>query len=106
MLFVFPKPARPNFWMRDTTLPLDVAFLDARARIVDIQPLTPNSEALVGPPLPVRYALEVPRGWFERRGIGVGDRVIGIPGFRRVASRAKTATAAILTTSFECRAPV
>lgn len=98
MLFVFSEASTPGFWMRDTALPLSIAFIDASARIVDIKPLIPFSESLVYPKRPAVYALEVRRGWFGRNGVKIGDRVIGIPGIpaepTRASSRAKTAIAA------------
>lgn len=98
MLFVFPEASTPGFWMRDTRLPLSIAFIDASAKIVDIRPLTPFSESLVYPERPVAYALEVPRGWFDRNGIKLGDRLTGISNIQaeptRASSRAKNAIAA------------
>lgn len=97
MLFVFPEGSRPGFWMRDTSLPLSIAFIDASAKIVDIRALTPFSESLVYPKRPVAYALEVRRGWFNENGVRIGDRVIGIPNMAvestRASSPARNATA-------------
>lgn len=97
MLFVFQTASRPGFWMRNTSLALSIAFIDAAGVITDIKSLTPLSESLVRPSRPIIYALEMPRGWFAQNGIEVGDRVTGIPakaaGPMRASSRAKTATA-------------
>ena len=79
MLFVYPKSAYPNdmtlrFWMRDTRLPLSIAFVDHDGRIVSIQQMKPmQTEERYRAPEPVRYALEVNRGWFARHGVRVGD---------------------------------
>ncbi len=75
MLFVIPTIDRHTFWMRNTTIPLSIAFLDDDGKIVSIKDLEPLSEAHVGPDVPARMALEVPRGWFDRRGVHVGDSV-------------------------------
>lgn len=97
MLFVFPAASMPGFWMRDTSLPLSIAFIDASATIVDIQTLRPFSESLVHPKRPIVYALEVRRGWFDQNDIEIGDRVTGMPKMaaepRGVSSRARNATA-------------
>jgi uncharacterized membrane protein (UPF0127 family) len=80
MLFVYPQSARLSFWMKNTLVPLDIAFIDRSGYIIDIQSMTPMSEESHRSPLPVPYALEVNRGWFERHGVRVYDRVDGLPG--------------------------
>ena len=75
MLFVFEQEQTVSFWMRDTPLPLSIAFIDGRGFIVHIADMVPYSEAPVPSRYPVRYALEVNRGAFERAGVGVGDLV-------------------------------
>lgn len=75
MLFVFEEEQTVSFWMRDTPLPLSIAFIDARGMIVHIADMVPFSEAPVPSRFPVRYALEVNRGAFERAGVEVGDLV-------------------------------
>ena len=75
MLFVFEEEQAVSFWMRDTPLPLSIAFIDARGVIVHVADMVPYSEAPVASRYPVRYALEVNRGAFERAGIEVGDLV-------------------------------
>ena len=77
MLFVYPYEARLSFWMKNTLIPLSIAFIDAEGRIVDIQDMKPLDD---DPPSyvsakPARYALEVNQGFFEERGVKVGDRV-------------------------------
>ena len=72
MLFVFPEAAVRSFWMQDTYVALDIAFMGADFRIVDIQqmePLTLDSHESTGPAM---YALEVRKGWYEEHQIGVG----------------------------------
>jgi uncharacterized membrane protein (UPF0127 family) len=72
MLFVFQDVAARAFWMVDTYVPLDIAFMDASFRIIDIKPMEPESEELVESSGPAQYALEVNRGWFEEHGVTVG----------------------------------
>ncbi len=76
MLFVFPDEEERSFWMRNTLIPLSVAFMDSEGRIVDIEDMKPLDD---DPPHyvsaePARYALEVNKGFFEERGVEVGDR--------------------------------
>jgi uncharacterized membrane protein (UPF0127 family) len=80
MLFVFEAPARLAFWMKNTRIPLSIAFIDPRWRIVDIQDMDPPRP---GEDVPVylsrqeaQYALEVNQGFFRRHGIGVGAQVV------------------------------
>lgn len=75
MLFVFPVTSRSPFWMRNTLVPLSIAFIDERRVIVDIQDMQPLDETLHYPAAPYRYALEVPQGWFGRVGVAVGQPV-------------------------------
>lgn len=75
MLFVYEEERTLSFWMRNTQIPLDIAFLDRSGRIVDIRQLEPFDEEGVESRRPAMYALEVRRGWFEENGVRVGDRV-------------------------------
>jgi uncharacterized membrane protein (UPF0127 family) len=75
MLFVFPDEEMRSFWMRNTLIPLSIAFMDSEGHIVDLQDMKPLDD---NPPQyvsaePARYALEVNRGFFEERGVEVGD---------------------------------
>lgn len=72
MLFVYEDEAVRSFWMRDTRIPLDIAFLDASGRVVDIQSMEPMSRRFHDSGAPAAYALEVERGWFRRHGVRVG----------------------------------
>ena len=75
MLFVFEFPRQVSFWMKDTYIPLDIAYLDANGKILLIAPLTPLSEkGLISPPK-VKYAWEMNRGWFKQQHIQIGDQV-------------------------------
>lgn len=75
MLFVFPNADRHAFWMKNTPLPLDIAFIDAHGQIVDIQSMQPYSLAPHAPAKAVRYALETHQGWFDARKIRPGMRI-------------------------------
>ncbi len=79
MLFVFERPGRPCFWMRDTPLPLSIAFIDATGRIASLADMQPRTDTLHCPGTDVRYALEVRQGEFQRRGISPRARVDGLP---------------------------
>lgn len=80
MLFLFESPQRLAFWMKNTWIPLSIAFIDAGWRIVDLQDMDPPAP---GGEIPIyvsrqqaQYALEVNQGFFARHGIGVGARVV------------------------------
>lgn len=77
MLFIFSKDEILHFWMKNTYVPLSIAYIDSSGRIRDIFDMTPLSLASVSSTVSVRYALEVPQGWFERNGIQKGDRISG-----------------------------
>ena len=80
MLFVFDVPQTLNFWMKNTLIPLDIAYIDSEGVIVDIQQMMPLSLEGHRSRAPAQYALEVQQGWFAARGIKPGDRVILPPG--------------------------
>ena len=75
MLFVFDRPVRHAFWMKDTRIPLSLAFLGPSGRIIEIQEMTPFDTTLHLPLAEYSCALEMNRGWFERNRIGVGDSI-------------------------------
>jgi len=78
MLFVFPQTAPLGFWMMNTYLPLSIAFIDdagAIINITDMKPLTTDIHNSAGP---ARYALEMNRGWFRKRGIKSGMKIEGL----------------------------
>ena len=78
MLFVFDRDAQHCMWMKNTFLPLSVAFLDEQGRILNIEDMQPQSEDNHCAVQPARYALEMNVGWFTQRGIRRGDRIGGI----------------------------
>lgn len=79
MLFVFNRPDYYCFWMKNTPLPLSIAFIDETYKIQSILSMAPYTEAHHCSQHAVPYALEMPQGWFENRGIVAGDTVQGVP---------------------------
>jgi len=75
MLFVFDTSARHCMWMKNTLIPLSVAFLDARGQIVNIADMQPLDETSHCASRPARYALEMNQGWFKKRGIAAGASI-------------------------------
>lgn len=76
MLFVFEREQPLSFWMRNTLIPLSIAYIAADGRIVDIEDMEPLDDETKHPSAePAQYALEVNQGFFEERGIEVGDTV-------------------------------
>lgn len=83
MLFVFPVETTTCFWMRNTPLPLSIAFIDSEGRIVNIANMQPMTETSHCPQSPVLYALEMQQGWFSDNGIKPGAQVQGLPSATR-----------------------
>jgi len=75
MLFVFDRDQQLSFWMKNTTIPLSIAFITADGRINEIKDMAPNDINSVKSSRSVRYALEVPQGWFDRVNIKPGALV-------------------------------
>ena len=73
MLFIFEKDQVLSFWMKNTPHPLSIAYIDYKGEIRDIFDMAPYSESEIVSTVSVRYALEVPQGWFEKAGIKKGD---------------------------------
>ena len=82
MLFVFEQPSTQCFWMRNTLIPLTIAFLAEDGRIVNTADMEPKSEASHCSNEAVRFALEMERGWFAKRGLNKGDRLSAPTFFR------------------------
>lgn len=76
MLFVFEKDQLLNFWMKDTPTALSIAYIRSDGTIHDIFDMKPFSLADVASTGSVRYALEVPKGWYKDNGIKPGDKVL------------------------------
>jgi uncharacterized membrane protein (UPF0127 family) len=78
MIFVFPVTATHCFWMKNTPLPLAIAFLDEKGVIVDIDEMAPETETSHCPSRPARFALEMNSGWFKAKGLKPGAVIGGI----------------------------
>lgn len=78
MLFIFPQPGYHAMWMQYTPLPLAVAFMDERGRIVSIHEMKPFTETTHQAAGPARYALEMNGGWFSANKVKVGDAITGL----------------------------
>jgi uncharacterized membrane protein (UPF0127 family) len=83
MLFIFDEDAVHCMWMKNTLIPLSVAFMDERGTILNIADMTPHSEESHCASGPARLALEMTRGWFAQRGIKAGMRLGGLEQLRR-----------------------
>ena len=79
MIFVFERAEPQGFWMKNTFIPLSIAFIASDGRIVKIDEMAPHDERTHWSSGPVQYALEMRKGWFAEHGIVAGDRVEGLP---------------------------
>lgn len=77
MVFVFEQAATHCMWMKNTYLPLSVAFVDAQGRVINIEDMQPQTEDNHCAAAPARFALEMNLGWFSERGIKAGDSLRG-----------------------------
>lgn len=77
MLFVFEQPSQQCFWMRNTLLPLSIAFLADDGTIVNVAEMKPLDETSTCSDKPVRFALEMNKGWFAQRGLKAGAKLQG-----------------------------
>ena len=80
MLFIFDEPAAQCMWMKNTLIPLSVAFIDEQGTVINIEDMAPQTEDSHCARRAARYALEMNGGWFAARGIKPGSRIGGIPG--------------------------
>ncbi len=78
MIFVFPQTAAHCFWMKNTPLPLSIAFLDEKGKIISIDEMAPETEDNHCPAEPARFALEMNAGWFKTKGLKPGSVIGGI----------------------------
>ncbi len=79
MLFIFPQRNTHCMWMRNTYLPLSVAFIDDAGTIINIEDMQPQTEDNHCARAPARYALEMNLGWFTQRGLKAGSKLRGLP---------------------------
>ena len=77
MLFVFPRAELQCMWMKNTLVPLSVAFMDEAGKIVSISDMQPQTETPHCAAAPAKFALEMSRGWFSTKGIKAGARILG-----------------------------
>lgn len=75
MIFIFDRDQILSFWMKNTPHPLSIAYIDSTGKIRDIFDMTPYSLSSINSTVSVRYALEVPQGWYEEKGISIGDYI-------------------------------
>lgn len=79
MLFVFDRKSVHCMWMRNTLIPLSVAFVDDDGTIVNVEDMRPHDETSHCAKQPVRYALEMTQGWFAQKGVLVGMKIGRLP---------------------------
>jgi uncharacterized protein len=79
MIFVFERAERQAFWMKNTYIPLSIAFIGSDGRILNIDDMAPQDERSHWSNGAAQFALEMRKGWFAERDIVAGDRVEGLP---------------------------
>jgi len=79
MVFVYAEKSTLCMWMRNTLIPLSVAFIEDDGTIVNVEDMEPKTDASHCARKPVRFALEMERGWFDKRGLKPGTRIGGLP---------------------------
>lgn len=75
MLFIFERDEVLSFWMKNTLIPLSIAYVGSGGKILEIYDMEPGNMNPVRSSRSARYALEVPKGWFARAGVSVGDTI-------------------------------
>jgi uncharacterized membrane protein (UPF0127 family) len=87
MIFIYPEPRVMSFWMKDTWIPLSIAFLREDGTVVNIEEMKPMvaSPSYVSQGL-CRFAIEMNRGWFEAHGIKPGDRIVLPPELYQISA--------------------
>lgn len=75
MLFIFGFEKKLSFWMKDTYIPLDIAFINDNLEIVDIQSMKPHDETPIESNKPASFALEVSKGYFNKHKVKIGDKI-------------------------------
>ena len=79
MVFLFGAPASVCMWMKNTYIPLSVAFIDEHGKIINIEDMQPQTTDSHCAKRPVRYALEMNQGWFRQKNIKPGAAIEGLP---------------------------
>ena len=75
MLFQYPSEQKLSFWMKNTYIPLSIAFIGSDKKIIEIQDMQPNSEKSVISKKKAKWALETNKGWFKRNNVSIGDKI-------------------------------
>lgn len=83
MLFIFDSKSVQCMWMRNTLIPLSVAFIADDGSIINIEDMQPHDESSHCAAKPVRFALEMEKGWFAQRGLKAGSKIGGLPSTAR-----------------------
>lgn len=78
MLFVFPDVAPRYFWMKNTYIPLSIAFLDEKGAVLNVLEMPPLTESSFPSQGAAKYAIEMNKGWFDQNGVKAGDKVLGL----------------------------
>jgi uncharacterized membrane protein (UPF0127 family) len=78
MLFVYDRDVQMSFWMKNTLIPLSIAFISSKGEILEMHDMEALSTRSIKSERYCRYALETPQGWFTRAGIQVGDTITGL----------------------------
>jgi uncharacterized protein len=78
MLFVFPQSEQLGFWMKNTFVPLSIAYVDTKGVILNIVDMKPHDESSHPSNGPAMFAIEMKQGWFKDKGIIAGDKVDGL----------------------------
>ena len=78
MIFVFAESQPLGFWMKNTFVPLSIAYIDSKGVIINILDMKPHDETAHPSKAPALYALEMKQGWFKERGIVAGDKLVGL----------------------------
>ena len=76
MLFDFGTDTRSQFWMKDTTIPLSIAFIDSTGKVIEVTNMKPLDLTSIGPNVKYRWAIEANKDWFQEHGIKVGSTAV------------------------------
>ena len=78
MIFVYPEAEKRSFWMKNTLIPLSIAYIGSDCQILHMADMTPKNTKGVPSEFPAQFALEMNRGWFEVNAVAIGDSLQGI----------------------------
>ena len=87
MIFLWDESSKRCMWMRNTLLPLSVAFIDAHGKILNIEDMQPKTEDSHCSKGDAKYALEMNQGWFKKKRIAPGAKITGIPGMAAAVTK-------------------